>query len=92
VAEGVDYVTVSPVALTASKPGYGPALGIDGLAALIEVAGDVPVLALGGVQPDTVAGALEAGAHGVAVMGAVMRAETPAKIVTRLLDQLKALS
>jgi thiamine-phosphate pyrophosphorylase len=56
------------------------------------VAGDVPVLALGGVQPDTVAGALEAGAHGVAVMGAVMRAETPAKIVTRLLDQLKALS
>ena len=30
---GADYVTVSPVFLTASKPGYGPALGLDGLAA-----------------------------------------------------------
>ena len=29
---GADYVTVSPVFLTASKPGYGPAIGLDGLA------------------------------------------------------------
>ena len=29
---GADYVTVSPVFITASKPGYGPAIGLDGLA------------------------------------------------------------
>src|ERR1700737_648895 len=29
---GADYVTLSPVFLTSSKPGYGPALGLDGLA------------------------------------------------------------
>ena len=29
---GADYVTISPVFLTASKPGYGPAIGLDGLA------------------------------------------------------------
>ncbi len=33
-AEGCDYVTVSPVFPSASKPGYGPALGASGLAAL----------------------------------------------------------
>jgi len=70
-AEGCDWVTLSPVFLTASKPGYGPALGLEGLAAL--VAGAPPVLALGGVGPDDVAGCLAAGAHGIAVMGPVMR-------------------
>ena len=29
---GADYVTLSPIFLTASKPGYGPALGIGALA------------------------------------------------------------
>jgi thiamine-phosphate pyrophosphorylase len=34
VAEGCDYAFVSPVYPTESKPGYGPALGPQGLAAL----------------------------------------------------------
>ncbi len=88
VAEGVDYVTVSPIATSTSKPGHGPPLGTDGLAALVEAAGDVPVLALGGVTPDNAAEFVATGAHGVAVMGAVMRAEKPAAVVTRLLEQL----
>ncbi|MEU2350115.1 thiamine phosphate synthase [Modestobacter sp. NPDC049651] len=70
-AEGCDWVMVSPVFPTASKPGYGPALGTGGLAALL--AGGPPAYALGGVQPDDVAGCLAAGAHGVAVMGPLMR-------------------
>ncbi|MGY1686165.1 thiamine phosphate synthase [Geodermatophilus sp. SYSU D00867] len=70
-AEGCDWVTLSPVAPTASKPGYGPALGTAGLAALAP--GAPPVLALGGVRPGDVAGCLAAGACGVAVMGPVMR-------------------
>jgi thiamine-phosphate diphosphorylase len=70
-AEGCDWVLVSPVFPTASKPGYGPALGTGGLAALL--AGGPPGYALGGVQPDDVAGCLAAGAHGVAVMGPLMR-------------------
>ncbi|MGY1781699.1 thiamine phosphate synthase [Geodermatophilus sp. SYSU D01036] len=70
-AEGCDWVTLSPFAPTPSKPGHGPALGAAGLAAL--VGGAPPVLALGGVRPGDVAGCLAAGAHGVAVMGPVMR-------------------
>ncbi len=69
--EGCDWVTLSPFAPTASKPGYGPALGTAGLAALAP--GAPPVLALGGVHPGDVAACLAAGASGVAVMGPVMR-------------------
>ena len=69
--EGCDWVLVSPFAATASKPGYGPALGPAGLAAL--VAGSPPAYALAGVTPDDVPACLGAGAHGVAVMGPVMR-------------------
>ncbi|SFP69329.1 thiamine-phosphate pyrophosphorylase [Geodermatophilus dictyosporus] len=70
-AEGCDWATLSPFAPTASKPGYGPALGTAGLAALAP--GAPPVLALGGVRPGDVAGCLAAGASGVAVMGPAMR-------------------
>ena len=82
-AEGCDYVTVSPVFPTLSKPGYGPALGLDGLAQLIP--GTPPVYALGGIQPADVGGCLAAGARGVAVMGPVMR--DPA-IVSQYLAEL----
>jgi thiamine-phosphate diphosphorylase len=81
----VDYVTLSPVYLTGSKPGYGPALGIGGLRAL--AAGTpVKVFALGGIHDGGQAAACRAaGAAGVAVMGAVMRATDPAAVVKELL-------
>jgi thiamine monophosphate synthase len=86
-AEGVDYLTVSPVFLTASKPGYGPALGLAGLRRLVALTG-VPVYALGGVDERNAAACLEAGAAGVAVMGAVMRAVDPAEVVRRLVEEV----
>lgn len=81
-AEGCDWVTVSPVRLTASKPGYGPALGTAGLAALT---GGPPVYALGGLTAADARECLDAGAVGLAVMGAVMRAERPEAVVRELL-------
>jgi thiamine-phosphate diphosphorylase len=70
-AEGSDYVTVSPVFPTRSKPGYGPPLGPAGLAELTR--DTPPAYALGGVRPAGVPACRAAGAYGVAVMGAVMR-------------------
>lgn len=95
-----DYLTVSPVFPSASKPGYGPPLGVAGLAELVRLAecgaGTVadgwrrPVLALGGVDtPDRVAACLTTGAAGVAVMGAVMRAADPARVVADLLTAVR---
>ena len=81
---GTDYISVSPVFITASKPGYGPAIGLDGLARIVaQVSG--PVVALGGITADNAALCLSAGAHGVAVMGEVMRAARPRAIIEAIL-------
>ncbi len=85
-AEGCDWVTVSPVRLTTSKPGYGPALGTAGLAALTD---GPPVYALGGLTPADTRPCLDAGAVGIAVMGAVMRAERPDLVVGELLAAVR---
>ena len=79
-----DYVTVSPVFITASKPRYGPALGLEGLARIIAEASG-PVVALGGITAGNAAACLAAGAAGIAVMGEVMRSADPRVAVERLL-------
>lgn len=81
---GADYVTLSPVAISRSKPGYGPALGLAQLGAICGSSA-VPVIALGGIDASTAAACLDAGAAGVAVMGAVMRASNPGAVVRDLL-------
>jgi thiamine-phosphate pyrophosphorylase len=83
---GADYVTLSPIFLTASKPGYGPALGLEALRGPTPL----PVLALGGVDAANAADCLAAGAAGVAVMGEAMRATSPRDFMADLLTRLAA--
>lgn len=80
--EGASWVTLSPYAATDSKPGYGPPLPVGAFAGL-----PLPSYALGGVTARNAAAARAAGAHGVAAMGAVMRAEDPAAVVAALLRE-----
>jgi thiamine-phosphate pyrophosphorylase len=88
IASGADYVTISPIFLTDSKPGYGPALGLDGLARTVAVANG-PVVALAGITPENAASCLKAGAAGIAVMGEIMRAADPESTVRTLLRAMK---
>jgi len=88
-AAGADYATLSPIFASASKPGYGPALGGEGLARL--AAGvSIPVLALGGIDSARIAACIEAGAAGVAVMGDVMGAVDPGGVMAGLIKTLGA--
>jgi thiamine-phosphate pyrophosphorylase len=93
--EGCDYVTLSPVAPTRSKPGYGPALGVAGFRDVLAAARharSVPpaVFALGGVDEHNAASFLGAGADGVAVLGSVMGSPDPGRTVRRLLAVIGA--
>jgi len=83
-AAGADYVTLSPVFTSASKPEYGPAIGLDALAAAARLATG-PVIALSGIDAGNAAACVAAGASGVAVMGEIMRAAAPEDVVRRLL-------
>ena len=87
--EGANYITASPVYETPSKPGYGPALEAEGLATIVASV-RVPVLALGGVTAANAGDCIRAGAAGVAVMGSVMRSETPGQVVSQLIAALSS--
>ena len=84
----VDYALAGPAFETASKPGYGPEIGRNGLFEIVSAA-CVPVLAIGGVNAARVAELVAAGAAGVAVMGVVMRAVDPANEVAALIATLR---
>ena len=85
--EGADFITYSPIFPTASKPGYGPAVGLKNLDALTSAV-EMPVFALGGVSPKRVQACIEAGAHGVAVMSGVM---SPKAGINRAREYLREL-
>jgi len=85
-AMGADYATLSPIFPTASKPGYGPALGLASLRAV--AAHRLPVFALGGIDGDNAPACRKAGAAGVAVMGGVMRGADPRAATARFVAAL----
>ena len=55
----------------------------------VRLAGSVPVLALGGIDAQNAAAMRNAGAHGVAVMGAVMRADDPGAAFGRIAQAVR---
>lgn len=85
--DGADFVLFGPVYFTPSKAVYGTP---QGLKALTDVTKDVsvPVYAIGGIKSSNVAAVKEAGAHGVALISAVLSAPDPQKATQEILRQL----
>lgn len=82
-----DYLGVGPVYPTASKQDAGSALGVEGFRSLTTEAKTVaPVVAIGGIQPDTVDAVWRAGADGIAVISAVMAASNRTQTCQQLLS------
>lgn len=67
-ATGYDYITLSPIFNSISKPGYHASAGLIG--ALSSV-GSIPVIALGGVTPERFGLLADAGFAGAALLGYV---------------------
>jgi len=85
---GADYVGVGPVVATPSKGDAGPAIGTEGVAA-VRAAVAIPVVAIGGIDLGNSAQVAAAGAHGVAVIRAVMQADDPEGATRRLLEEVR---
>lgn len=86
---GADYVTLSPLFESVSKPGYKPALSHETFRA-IATALPIPVIALGGIDTaERAAHAVTAGAVGIAVMGALARHADPCAGTENLLAGLR---
>ncbi|HEX5741488.1 MAG TPA: thiamine phosphate synthase, partial [Pilimelia sp.] len=80
-AAGATYLGVGPVYPTATKDGLPEAIGPAGVAAAARAVPHTPVVAIGGVTAARIPALLAAGAHGVAVVGAVAGAADPASAV-----------
>jgi thiamine-phosphate pyrophosphorylase len=89
VEEGADYLGVGPTYATTTKVGLPDPLGPEGVGAVAAAVG-VPVIAIAGITAARIAEVLAAGAHGVAVVGAVSRADDPGRAATDLLAAVAA--
>ena len=66
----VDYIGMGPVFPTRSKADADPAIGLDGLAAMV-AAKRLPGVAIGGINTDNVAAVRVINPDGIAVIGAI---------------------
>lgn len=73
---GASYAFLSPLFATATHPDAKP-LGVDAFAALAQ-SSSLPLLALGGITPERVTAARQAGAAGVAVLSGILESRNPA--------------
>ena len=71
-AATADFVVLGPVFESFSKPGYGPAIGLDSLAQASRI---MPVYALGGITAGNAQACIDAGAAGVAAITMFQRPE-----------------
>lgn len=76
-ARGADYLGIGPIFGTVTKSDAGAALGPEGFARRRSLS-PLPVVAIGGITPINAREAIAAGADGVAVVSAILKAPDPA--------------
>jgi thiamine-phosphate pyrophosphorylase len=71
VAGGADYLGFGPIFATTTKQNPDPVQGIAGLRAAVATARGVPIVAIGGITPQTVTEVYASGASAACAIGAV---------------------
>lgn len=84
-AQGADYVGFGPIFATASKPGavLPPPHGVEGLRRAVQRS-KAPVVAIGGITAATAGAVARAGAHCIASIAEICKAENPELAVRAL--------
>ena len=69
--DGADYIIFGPIFDTPSKRSFGSPLGLDAIADACRES-TIPIFAIGGITSERVREVRRAGAHGIAVIGALL--------------------
>jgi thiamine-phosphate pyrophosphorylase len=82
-----NYLGFGPIFKPGSKQDHDPIVGVEGLRAMCKLT-SLPVFAIGGIQIDQAEEVIRAGAHGVAVISAILKAPDVSHAVKSFLAQM----
>ena len=82
----IDYIAVSPVFATDTKTDTASPFGLDGLSLAVRSSVH-PVVGIGGMNVSTASDVMRTGAAGIAVVSAIMSAESPAAAASQMLEK-----
>ena len=85
----VDYLGIGPFRRSPTKGDFLPPLSERELRFLLELAGDLPAVVIGGVTPPDVSSLIDLGAHGVAVCSALLEKGDPKRNTKTVLSSFE---
>ena len=84
-----NYIGCGPFRFTTTKEGLSPILGLDGYRDIMQKvrkAGiSIPVVAIGGITAEDIPALMQTGIAGIALSGAILRADNPIEEIKRIL-------
>jgi thiamine-phosphate pyrophosphorylase len=87
---GADFITYGPVFYTPSKAVYGQPVGLESLENVTNLL-QIPVFGLGGINRNNARKVIDIGVHGIALVSAILGAESPREESKALLALLPSL-
>jgi thiamine-phosphate pyrophosphorylase len=81
----VNYLAIGPIFTTSTKADTAPEVGLDGLRAVRQLVGTLPLVAIGGITEFNAREVIEAGADAVALVSALLAVPNRIASRTRLL-------
>lgn len=88
-ADGPDYLGFGPIFTPGSKLDHDPVVGLQGLRTIRTLTA-LPIFAIGGITADRAEEVIRAGADGVAVISAILKAPDISQAVTDFVSRLSA--
>jgi thiamine-phosphate pyrophosphorylase len=70
----IDYIAVGPAFQTLTKEDPDPVIGLEGIKAIKAIVGDMPLVAIGGINEKNIMSVIDAGADSAAMIGALVAA------------------
>lgn len=84
-----NYIGCGPFRFTTTKKGLSPTLGLEGYRSIMtkvkEAGINIPIVAIGGITAEDIPDIMQTGISGIALSGAILRAENPIEEINRIL-------
>jgi len=85
---GADYIGISPIYTTPTKPELETGLGLEGIQMIRKIT-NLPLVAIGGMNASNCRAAIESGADGIAVVSAICAAADPERAARALFKEVQ---